>query len=160
LVGAAAAFLQAGLIILSVFYVNKQFGILRACAYIERFDSHESIRRRGTVDRWLTSSADDTSRIEAFDKDAELQADILGFLNLFQELGVAFSHHGVHKRTVRETFDFIVPHYWQEVRFLVEHLRTRRRSPLYRRFELMAHEFSIWPVSNKNVSKQDAKNAA
>jgi hypothetical protein len=141
-ISAAAAVLQAIFIIASILYLNRQFAIVRACSYIERFNSHENIRRRGTVDSWLASTSENAPRIEAFQNDAALRADILGFLNLFQELGVAFSHHGVHKPTVIGTFDFLVPHYWQESTFLMEHIRTHRSSTAYRRFEALACELS------------------
>lgn len=141
-IAAGAALFQAILIIASIFYLNKQFAIVRACSYIERFNSHENIRRRGTVDSWLSSTTDDAPRLEAFLKNAALRADILGFLNLFQELGVAFSHHAVHKQTVIETFDFLVPYYWRESRFLMDHIRTHRSATAYRRFEALALKLS------------------
>jgi hypothetical protein len=142
-ISAAAAVVQAIFIIASILYLNRQFGIVRACSYIERFNSHENIRRRGTVDSWLASTAENAPRIEAFQNDAALRADILGFLNLFQELGVAFSHHGVHKPTVIGTFDFLVPHYWQQSAFLMEHIRKHRAPTAYRRFEALASELSV-----------------
>jgi hypothetical protein len=144
-VGAGAAVLQAIFIIASILYLNRQFAIVRACSYIERFNSHENIRRRGTVDSWLASTTENAPRIEAFQKDAALRADILGFLNLFQELGVAFSHHGVHKPTVIGTFDFLVPYYWRESTFLMDHIRTHRSATAYRRFEALAHALSTQP---------------
>jgi len=142
-IGAAAAILQAIFIIASLLYLNRQFAIVHACSYIERFNSHENIRRRGTVDSWLGSNKDDAPRIEAFQNDASLRADILGFLNLFQELGVAFSHHGVHKPTVVETFDFLVPYYWRESMFLMRYIRTHRSATAYRRFEALARALSF-----------------
>jgi hypothetical protein len=143
LISAFAALVQAVFVVVSILYLNRQFGIVRACSYIERFNSHENICRRGAVDRWLKSSTDDESRIKAFEEDSNLQADVLGFINLFQELGVAFMRHNVHKQTVTETFDFLVPYYWNRVRFLIEYLRTQRSSPnMYRKFEFMADELS------------------
>lgn len=139
LLNASAAFIQALFVVVSIAYINRQFGIVRACSYIERFNSHENIRRRGTVDQWLESSNDDDVRIEAFETNPVLRADILGYINLFQELGVAYRYHSVHRATVRETFDFLVPYYWTRTRFLIEHRREERRSPtMYRKFQQLA----------------------
>ena len=139
LLNASAALIQAAFVIVSVAYINRQFGIVRACSYIERFNSHENIRRRGTVDRWLESSDDDQTRITVFLANSDLRADVLGFINLFQELGVAYRYHSVHRATVRETFDFLVPYYWGQTRFLIEYRREERRSPtLYRKFQQLA----------------------
>lgn len=144
LISAVAAILQVILVVASIFYLNRQFAIVRACTYIERFNTHENIRRRGTLDRWLKSSEDDQIRIRSFENDADLQADVLGFINLFQELGVAFLRHNVHEHTVRETFDFLVPHYWSHVQFLIRYLRSARKAPtMYRRFELLAKKLAI-----------------
>jgi len=118
LIGALAALFQSVLIVVSIRFLNRQFGIVRACSYIERFNSNENICRRSTVDRWLKSAGDHESRIKAFEEDSRLQADVLGFINLFQELGVAFLRHNVHQETVTETFDFLVPYYWDRIRFL------------------------------------------
>jgi hypothetical protein len=98
---ALAALLQAALLIVSILYVNRQFGILRACSYIERFNSDESIRRRATVDTWLNETQDRGRRIDRFRDEPQLQADVLAFMNLFQEMGVAYLCHNVHKRTAR-----------------------------------------------------------
>lgn len=141
LLSALAAIVQAVFIIVSIIYINRQFGIVRACSYIERFNSNENICRRGVVDRWLRSSDEPQTLIKAFEEDSDLQADVLGFLNLFQELGVAYLRHSVHKKTVSETFDFLVPYYWNRVQFLINHLRTERKSPsMYHKFEFMADE--------------------
>jgi hypothetical protein len=143
LITAFSAVVQAVFIVVSIIYINRQFGIIRACSYIERFNSHENICRRGIVDRWLKSSDDPEALIKSFEEDTVLQADVLGFINLFQELGVAYLRHSVHKRTITETFDFLVPHYWNQVKFLIEHLRDRRHSPtMYHKFEFMAERLS------------------
>lgn len=143
LISAFSAVVQAVFIVVSIIYINRQFGITRACSYIERFNSHENICRRSMVDRWLKSSDDPATLIKAFEEDAALQADVLGFINLFQELGVAYLRHSVHKQTVTETFDFLVPHYWNQVKFLIEHLRVKRHAPtMYHKFEFMAEQLA------------------
>jgi hypothetical protein len=138
IVGAAAAILQTFLLIASIIYINRQFAILRACSYIERMNSQDTIRRRASVDRWLRAGENDAQRIASFEEDADLQADVLGFANLFQELGVAYMYHSVHKKTVEDNFDFLIPYYWNQLRFLIEHLRSQRNDSLYRKFEYMA----------------------
>lgn len=135
---------QAVFVVVSITYLNRQFGIVRACSYIERFNSNENIRRRGAVDRWLKSSDEPPMRIKTFNEDPDLQADVLGFMNLFQELGVAYLRHSVHKETIRDNFDFLAPYYWDRIRFLVEHLRSERNAPtMYHKFEFMADALSL-----------------
>lgn len=142
-INAFAAVVQAIFVIVSLIYINRQFAIVRACSYIERFNCQESICRRSKVDHWLKSNDDDSKRIEVFEEDPDLRCDILGFINLFQELGVAYLRHSVHKQTVRENFDFLVPHYWGQCKFLIEYLRTKRENPtMYRKFEFMAEQLS------------------
>jgi len=148
---AVAATLQVVFIVLSIWFVNRQFAITRACSYIERFNSDEHIRRRAIVDQWLESSPSDEERLAALTQSAELRANVYGFLNLFQELGVAYRYHSVHRTTVRETFDYLVPDYWRRTRFLVDYVR--RPAPgtpvpvgeepaptAYRKFELLAQD--------------------
>src|SRR5262245_10278758 len=98
---AIGAALQAVLLAVSIWYLNRQFGIVRACSYIERFNSEETIARRATVDEWLESTNDEKQKLSKFDDDPHLRVRILGFMNLFQELGVAYLRHNVHKKTVR-----------------------------------------------------------
>jgi hypothetical protein len=143
-IGALAGIIQAVFVVVTIIYINRQFAIVRACSYIERFNSQDSIIRRVKVDGWLRSSENDENRIKAFEDDESLRCDILGFINLFQELGVAYLGHNVHKKTVRETFDFLIPYYWKEMWFLIGYLRRTRGNPtLYRKFEYIAENICV-----------------
>jgi hypothetical protein len=130
--------LQAGFLIVSIYFVNRQFGIVRACSYMERFNSEETRKRRAVVDQWLESSDDEDQKITKFDADPDLRTTVLGFMNLFQELGIAYLRHNVHKPTVQYSFDILVPSYWARLQFLVDHLRKTRSPTAYRHLEQLA----------------------
>ncbi len=141
-IAAIGAALQTVLLGVSIIYLNRQFGIVRACSYIERFNSEETIRRRAAVDKWLELSDNEQQKLSEFETDPHLRATILGFMNLFQELGVAYLRHNVHKQTVQSTFDILVPLYWSRVQFLVLRLRATRGASAYVHFEQLAKALS------------------
>src|SRR5262245_1784946 len=62
LINALAAIIQAAFLVVSIFYLNRQFGIIRGCSYIERFNSPDTTPRRGAVDGWLKSSESEQDR--------------------------------------------------------------------------------------------------
>jgi hypothetical protein len=128
-------------LIITVFIAKKQFGVQKASAYIERFNSVEMLNARTAVDQWTVLDISDEDKIEKILNDIALQNHIRMFVNLFQELGVAYIYGGVHKKTVRDNFDFLIPYYWKKLNFWVVYLRNYHNDQtLLHKFEMLAEK--------------------
>lgn len=114
---------------------RNHFKVLRAMSYVERFNGEEGVRQRAVVESWL-ADPEPERRIELFENDATLRMNVLAFMNLFQELGVAYQRGLLDKKVVADFFDFLAPRYWEALGFLVEHYRKKTGDPaVYRRFK-------------------------
>lgn len=119
---------------------RKHFRIVRSISYIERFNSDIGIRLRKRVDNWLQTE-DDELKLQEFLENPDLRIEVLAFMNLFQELGSAYNRKVVNKKEIQELFDFLVPHYWEKLQFLIEHYRDATGDPhVYRKFKLVNDE--------------------
>ncbi len=119
---------------------RKHFRIVRSISYIERFNSETGIRLRKRVDDWLQTE-DDEVKLREFLDNSDLRIEVLAFMNLFQELGASYSRNVLNKQEIQELFDFLVPHYWGRLQFLIEHYRESTGDPhVYRKFKLINDE--------------------
>jgi hypothetical protein len=98
-------------------------------------------KTRLAVDIWLDSSENESDRLSVLQIDVELDRKVRALANLFQELGVAYARGVVDRATIRNNFDFLVPHYWTRLNFWVRDKRSHLDKNLYRRFEAMASKF-------------------
>lgn len=113
---------------------RKHFGVMRSMAYIERFNSETGIKLRTEIDAWL-AEPDDQVKLDRFLNEPELKNQVLAFVNLFQELGVAFRNRLLDRGVLMDMFDYLVPHYWSQLDFMVDHYRTKTGDKtLFRRF--------------------------
>lgn len=121
-------------VVFGLYTTRKHFGVMRSMAYIERFNSEAGIKLRTRIDAWL-AEPDDRVKLEQFLSNPELKNQVLAFMNLFQELGVAYRNRLLDTGVLLDMFDYLVPHYWSKLDFLVAYYRAKTGDEtLYRRF--------------------------
>jgi hypothetical protein len=129
-----------GAVLLGLITTRRHFSILRTLSFVERFNSETGIKLRTRIDTWL-EQPDAEQRLQDFLHDPELRVQVLAFLNQFQELGAAYRNRLLNRKLVMEMFDFLVPHYWQNLCFLIEHYQHTTGDPhVYRSFRLIAED--------------------
>jgi hypothetical protein len=96
--------LQTLLIVITLFYTRHHFKLERAASYIVRFNSEDMIRNRAVVESWLEAPTSETEKLAALDKNPELAIRVYTFVNIFQELGVAYRNKMIHRRLVVTLF--------------------------------------------------------
>ncbi len=117
----------------------RHFKIARTVSYIERFNHPDMVATRAAVDSWLQSSEADEPRIERAKADPVLNVQILTFLNLFVEVGIAHRYRTLNRTVAFDLWSQLVPEYWRKLRFYVEHSRTEGRD-IASAFEHLAGE--------------------
>lgn len=127
-------------VVLGLTTTRRHFSILRTLAFVERFNSETGIKLRTRVDAWL-AQPDEAQRLQDFLHDPELRVQVLAFVNQFQELGAAYRNRLLNRKLTMEMFDFLVPHYWGQLSFLIKHYQQTTGDPnVYRSFRLLAED--------------------
>ncbi len=121
-------------VVFGLYTTRKHFGVMRSMAYIERFNSEAGITLRTQIDAWL-AEPDDKVKLDQFLNDPKLKNRVLAFMNQFQELGVAYRNRLLDTGVLMDMFDYLVPHYWSKLDFMVAYYRAKSGDEtLYRRF--------------------------
>ena len=142
-------------VLIVIMVTIKHFKILRTLVYIERFNSPNFIQVRRDIERWLSICKDDKERIEK-SYETELFCKICTFINLFQEMGLAYKYRLVNRDILFEHFDFIVISYYERLKFYIEYRRKQNSNSVYlfRKFENLYSEFlNLRNKSNKRFQK-------
>lgn len=117
----------------------------RAFAYIERFNHKDFMELRIALEKWLAQNP----RVDSFrlmlaskePEEIEISVKIRTFLNLFQELAVAFEKGMVDKNIFYYNFDFLITSHWDRFEeFIFAYRAYTGDYTIYKRFEWMAKE--------------------
>jgi hypothetical protein len=100
--------LQTMLIVVTLFYTRHHFKLERAASYIARFNSEDMIRNRAVVERWLTEKIPEAKKLAKLEQDPELAIRIFTFINLFQELGVAYRNKMIHRHSAEGYYSYLI----------------------------------------------------
>lgn len=117
----------------------RHFKIARTVSYIERFNHPDMVTIRAAVDAWLKSSEEDDERMEQAKSDPVLNVQILTFMNLFVEVGIAYRCRTLNRSVAFDIWSQLVPEYWQNLQFYVERARSEGRD-IANAFERLAGE--------------------
>lgn len=117
----------------------------RAFAYIERFNHKDFMELRILIEQWISENPNPSSlSILLKSKDSEdiaMSIQIRTYLNLFQELAVAFEKGMVDKHIFYRNFDFLIVSNWERFADFIYTIRALTGDfTIYKRFELMAKE--------------------
>ncbi|MBV6505257.1 MAG: hypothetical protein ILNGONEN_00815 [Syntrophorhabdaceae bacterium] len=131
--------LQTILIIVTIFYTRHHFKLERAASYIARFNSEDMIRNRAVVEGWLSAQNSDEVKIKKLTDDTELAIRVYTFINLFQEIGVAYKNKMIHRSSAEGYYSYLIISYWKRIQFLIEWRRRKENRPtLYEDFQFLA----------------------
>ena len=145
--------LQTILIIVTIFYTRYHFKLERAASYIARFNSEDMIRNRAVVENWLSGESSDEEKIKKLTDDTELAIRVYTFINLFQEIGVAYRSRMIHRSSAEGYYSYLIINYWRRIQFLIEWRRRKEdRSTLYEGFQFLAET-----LAEKTGTKSKAK---
>ncbi len=121
-------FLGPLVIISGLLITIRHFKIVRTISYIERFNNPNMAAIRGKVDNWLNSSKSNQEKIEIINSDSELRANVFSFLNIFNEVGIAYKFGLLNKKVAFEIWDTVVPEYWEKLKFFIDYNRNQGRA--------------------------------
>ncbi|OHD84646.1 MAG: hypothetical protein A3I60_00745 [Sulfuricurvum sp. RIFCSPLOWO2_02_FULL_43_45] len=117
----------------------------RAFAYIERFNHKDFMELRIAIEQWISENPNPSSlstllKSKALE-DIAMSVQIRTYLNLFQELAVAFEKGMVDKHIFYRNFDFLIVSNWERFADFIYTVRALSGDfTIYKRFELMAKE--------------------
>lgn len=125
----------------------------KAFSYIERFNSQEFMELRIAIDKWLASQKNPQARVDVLKSenpdDIEISIKIRTFLNIFQELAVAYEKGMIDKYIFFKNFDYLILSNWEKFAEFIYILRALNNDfSIYKRFELMVEDV-------KNFKKRD-----
>jgi hypothetical protein len=153
--------LQTILIIVTLIYTRHHFKLERAASYIARFNSEDMIRNRAVVENWLAEEIPDQEKLNRLTKDTELAIRVYTFINIFQELGVAYRSRMIHRASAEGYYSYLIISYWKRIRFMVEWRRTNDGRPtLYEDFQFLAETLArrAEKISSKgSIATNEAK---
>lgn len=117
----------------------------RAFAYIERFNHKDFMELRILIEQWISKNPNPSSLstlLKSNDlEDIAMSVQIRTYLNLFQELAVAFEKGMVDKHIFYRNFDFLIVSNWERFADFIYTIRALTGDfTIYKRFELMAKE--------------------
>lgn len=117
----------------------------RAFAYIERFNHKDFMELRIAIEQWIVENPTPTSLSTLLKSknrdDISMSVQIRTYLNLFQELAVAFEKGMVDKHIFYRNFDFLIVSNWERFADFIYTVRALTGDfTIYKRFELMANE--------------------
>lgn len=117
----------------------------RAFAYIERFNHKDFMELRIAIEQWIVENPSPTSLSTLLKSksrdDISMSVQIRTYLNLFQELAVAFEKGMVDKHIFYRNFDFLIVSNWERFADFIYTVRALTGDfTMYKRFELMAIE--------------------
>ena len=117
----------------------------RAFTYIERFNHKDFMELRITIEQWIVQNPNPTSLSTLLKSkrgdDIAMSVQIRTYLNLFQELAVAFEKGMVDKHIFYRNFDFLIVSNWERFADFIYTVRALTGDfTIYKRFELMANE--------------------
>ena len=117
----------------------------RAFAYIERFNHKDFMELRIAIEQWIVENPSPTSLSTLLKSknrdDIAMSVQIRTYLNLFQELAVAFEKGMVDKHIFYRNFDFLIVSNWERFADFIYSVRALTGDfTIYKRFELMANE--------------------
>lgn len=117
----------------------------RAFAYIERFNHKDFMELRIVIEQWISENQNPSSLstlLKSKDlEDIAMSVQIRTYLNLFQELAVAFEKGMVDKHIFYRNFDFLIVSNWERFADFIYTVRALSGDfTIYKRFELMANE--------------------
>jgi len=105
------------LTLVSLAYTVRHFRVARAMSYIERMNRPDMVRIRQVVNVWIESPATDREKLDAIERDPELQVCVKIFMDIVTELGIAYRYRAVSRDLVREIWYPFIPSYWQKLQF-------------------------------------------
>jgi hypothetical protein len=148
--------------LVSVVFVGRQtyvhFIRAKAFSYIERFNSQEFMALRIAIDQWLALHKNPQTMIAVLKSekpdDIEISIKIRTFLNIFQELAVAYEKGMVDKHIFFKNFDYLILSNWEKFADFIYTVRAANDDfSIYKRFELMVEDIKkikkIDSVKNK-----------
>nr|WP_320132562.1 DUF4760 domain-containing protein [uncultured Holophaga sp.] len=126
----------------------------RAFAYIERFNHKDSMELRIEVEQWLALNPQRDALIRLVTsrdpKDIALAIKVRTYLNLFQELAVAFEKGMVDRRIFYRNFDFLITSHWDRLEEFIFSYRAHTGDfTLYKRFERMVAQVKCHRVKGR-----------
>lgn len=130
----------------------------RAFAYIERFNSKDFMDLRIAIEQWIVENPEPTSLSTLLKSknsdDIAMSVQIRTYLNLFQELAVAFEKGMVDKHIFYRNFDFLIISNWDRFADFIYTVRALTGDfSIYKRFELMAMEVKAARKTGKSTGK-------
>jgi cation transport regulator ChaC len=130
----------------------------RAFAYIERFNHKDFMELRIAIEQWIVENPSPTSLSTLLKSkkgdDIAMSVQIRTYLNLFQELAVAFEKGMVDKHIFYRNFDFLIVSNWERFADFIYTVRALTGDfTIYKRFELMANEVKAAKKSDSVAGK-------
>lgn len=130
----------------------------RAFGYIERFNHKDFMELRIIIEQWLSENKGISSLGKLLKsnrpEDIEMSVKIKTYLNLFQELAVAFEKGMVDKHIFYRNFDFLIVSNWEKFSDFIYAVRVLNNDyTIYKRFEQMAAEVKGAKLSDENEGK-------
>lgn len=130
----------------------------RAFAYIERFNNKDFMELRIAIEQWIVDNPDPTSLSALLkskkSEDISMSVQIRTYLNLFQELAVAFEKGMVDKHIFYRNFDFLIVSNWERFANFIYTVRALTGDfTIYKRFELMSMEVKAAKKAENNTGK-------
>ncbi|MDD5160426.1 MAG: DUF4760 domain-containing protein [Sulfuricurvum sp.] len=130
----------------------------RAFAYIERFNHKDFMELRITIEQWISENSNPSSLSTLLKskktEDISMSVKIRTYLNLFQELAVAFEKGMVDKHIFYRNFDYLIVSNWERFADFIYTVRALTGDfTIYKRFELMAMEVKAAKKTNSVTGK-------
>lgn len=148
--------------LIGVVFVGRQtyahFIRSKAFSYIERFNSQEFMELRIAIDQWLVLHKDPQTMIDVLSSeradDIEVSIKIRTFLNIFQELAVAYEKGMIDKHIFFRNFDYLILSNWDKFADFIYSVRAANNDfSIYKRFELMVNDVRKFKRRDRGKNK-------
>ncbi len=134
---------------ITIYLTVRHFMTSKTISYIERMNTGEMALIRAEIDQWISLEKTDAEKCELADRDKQLSAKLMMWINIFTEIGISYKQRIIRRKLTRELFYPMVPNYWRDLLFYIEHKRRKGHAIGYY-FEFLANEVRKMEGKNKS----------
>lgn len=141
---------------ITIYLTVRHFMTSKTISYIERMNTGEMAQIRAEIDQWISSEKTDAEKCELAESNKELSAKLMMWINIFTEIGISYKQRIIRRKLTRELFYPMIPNYWRDLLFYIDHKRNKGHAIGYY-FEYLAKEVKKMEGKNKaNLHKRYA----